>query len=367
MGDNEGVEIILSPSPDIPFNRISEEDGRNANPEDTAVSREDVAVLPDHSGDRAPQDYPTPQPDPPYPLDNPSEPSDPFVIQPGHYLPDDTDKGAFVEGDIPGIPATRKEFQPSIPRPSEPISHPDQPVQPVYPRSSDRDAHPHPVQLPDQPQPNPHQFQPVHPQPRQQQPIPYQPPPQIPSQRPQVSPSNQRIEQAPYPAPQPQPTPYQQPHPLGGNFPPPTQSTHPKDPRFTGTQRQPEPRGMDAPQPEYYPGGEGGYAPSSGEQPYPEPHPQIHQTDPNVKILASGMRPDVQEYAVALARQAIAEFPHEKMRIAHHLMTKFEESYGPPWCCVVSDGQLGFYVRYDPVNHIYFAVGEIILFLFKTQ
>uniref|UniRef100_A0A0M3I877 Dynein light chain n=1 Tax=Ascaris lumbricoides TaxID=6252 RepID=A0A0M3I877_ASCLU len=55
------------------------------------------------------------------------------------------------------------------------------------------------------------------------------------------------------------------------------------------------------------------------------------------------------------------------MPIAQHLMTRFEQKYGAPWHCVVSDGQLGFYVRYDPAGHIYFAVGSTIIFLFRNQ
>ncbi|VDK50909.1 unnamed protein product [Gongylonema pulchrum] len=55
------------------------------------------------------------------------------------------------------------------------------------------------------------------------------------------------------------------------------------------------------------------------------------------------------------------------MAIAHYLMTHFEEKYGSPWHCVVSDGNLGFYVRYDASNHIYFAIGNTTFFLFKSQ
>ncbi|VDN08504.1 unnamed protein product [Thelazia callipaeda] len=87
----------------------------------------------------------------------------------------------------------------------------------------------------------------------------------------------------------------------------------------------------------------------------------------NAQVIATGMEAEMQEYAIQCANEAIAEHSGQNMAIAQYIMSHFEEKYDSPWHCVVSDGNLGFFVRYDASNHIYFTVGPITIFLFKNQ
>lgn len=57
---------------------------------------------------------------------------------------------------------------------------------------------------------------------------------------------------------------------------------------------------------------------------------------------------------------------NQNMAIAQYIISHFEEKYGPSWHCIVSDGNLGFFVRYDPSDHIYFSLGSLTVFLFKN-
>lgn len=97
------------------------------------------------------------------------------------------------------------------------------------------------------------------------------------------------------------------------------------------------------------------------------PQPDCDTGSDQINIIASGMDEEMQQFAVQCANEAIAQHRNEKMAIAQYCMHHFEQKYGPPWHCVVSDGNLGFYVRYDASNHIYFVIGPITIFLFKSQ
>ncbi|CAG9535451.1 unnamed protein product [Cercopithifilaria johnstoni] len=96
-----------------------------------------------------------------------------------------------------------------------------------------------------------------------------------------------------------------------------------------------------------------------------EPIPALTESEV-CQVIATGMNTEMQEYASLLAREALTQFPNQMMAIARHIMMNFEERYGPPWCCVVSNGQLGFYLRYDRQNYIYFALSRHTIFLYKT-
>ncbi|EJW84593.1 hypothetical protein WUBG_04497 [Wuchereria bancrofti] len=110
-------------------------------------------------------------------------------------------------------------------------------------------------------------------------------------------------------------------------------------------------------------------------QPYPE-LPEPYQPQPPApasvgpevcQIIATGMNTEMQQYASLLASEALTQFPNQMMAIARHIMMNFEERYGPAWCCVVSNGQLGFYLRYDRENHIYFTLSRHTIFLYKSS
>ncbi|KHN79427.1 Dynein light chain 1, cytoplasmic [Toxocara canis] len=87
--------------------------------------------------------------------------------------------------------------------------------------------------------------------------------------------------------------------------------------------------------------------------------------DPKVLLVASGMDDEMEALAIKLAIEAIAMFPNEKMRIAKRIASRFEAKYGASWHCIVSDGHMRFYVRYNVDDHIYFAVGQMSIFLFR--
>ncbi|VDM94334.1 unnamed protein product, partial [Onchocerca ochengi] len=97
----------------------------------------------------------------------------------------------------------------------------------------------------------------------------------------------------------------------------------------------------------------------------PQPAPISSGGSEVCQIIATGMNMEMQQYASSLASQAFAQFPNHLMAIARHIMMNFEERYGPPWSCIVSNGQLGFYLRYDRQNHIYFALSGHTIFLYK--
>ncbi|VBB33272.1 unnamed protein product, partial [Acanthocheilonema viteae] len=106
----------------------------------------------------------------------------------------------------------------------------------------------------------------------------------------------------------------------------------------------------------------------------PPPHPRNHHPQPvpastgseACQVIATGMNMEMQQYASLLANEALTQFPNHMMAIARHIMVHFEERYGSPWCCIVSNGQLGFYLRYDRQNYIYFALSRHTIFLYKT-
>ncbi|CAG9535452.1 unnamed protein product [Cercopithifilaria johnstoni] len=98
-----------------------------------------------------------------------------------------------------------------------------------------------------------------------------------------------------------------------------------------------------------------------------DPNPNCGTEIANARITASGMDTEKQQYAVQCANEAIAQHSNHNMAIAQYIMSHFEDKYGSPWHCIVSDGNLGFYARYDPTNHIYFSLGPITIFLFKNQ
>ncbi|VDK76891.1 unnamed protein product [Litomosoides sigmodontis] len=85
----------------------------------------------------------------------------------------------------------------------------------------------------------------------------------------------------------------------------------------------------------------------------------------NAQIIASGMDAEKQRYAVQCGNEAVAQHSNQNMAIAQYIMSHFEEKYGPSWHCIVSDGSLGFFVRYDPTDHIYFSLESLTVFLFK--
>ncbi|KHN83915.1 hypothetical protein Tcan_12328 [Toxocara canis] len=87
----------------------------------------------------------------------------------------------------------------------------------------------------------------------------------------------------------------------------------------------------------------------------------------DVRIAASGMTPQMTQCAVQLAKEGLEKYPDEKMHIAQHVVTGFEEWFGVPYHCILSDGQLGFNVGYDANNHAYFGVGPITVFLFRNN
>uniref|UniRef100_A0A0R3RX33 Dynein light chain n=1 Tax=Elaeophora elaphi TaxID=1147741 RepID=A0A0R3RX33_9BILA len=105
----------------------------------------------------------------------------------------------------------------------------------------------------------------------------------------------------------------------------------------------------------------------SDSQTIDDPNPNLGTEIGNAQILATGMDAEKQQYAVQCANEAIAQHSNQNMAIAQYIMSHFEERYGSPWHCFVSDGTLGFYVRYDASNHIYFSLGSITVFLFKNQ
>ncbi|EFO28186.1 hypothetical protein LOAG_00288 [Loa loa] len=98
-----------------------------------------------------------------------------------------------------------------------------------------------------------------------------------------------------------------------------------------------------------------------------DPNPNIGAEMGNAQVIASGMDAEKQQFAVQCANEAIAQHSNQNMAVAQYIMSNFEERYGSPWHCVVSDGSLGFYVRYDPSNHIYFSIGATTIFLFQNQ
>uniref|UniRef100_A0A915Q1F5 Dynein light chain n=1 Tax=Setaria digitata TaxID=48799 RepID=A0A915Q1F5_9BILA len=107
------------------------------------------------------------------------------------------------------------------------------------------------------------------------------------------------------------------------------------------------------------------------QHPHPPPQPQPQPAiDPvqhgECQIIATGMNLEMQQYASSLASQALAQFPNHMMAIARHIMMNFEQRYGSPWSCIVSNGQLGFYMRYDRQNHIYFVSSGHTIFLYKN-
>ncbi|VDK38777.1 unnamed protein product [Anisakis simplex] len=55
------------------------------------------------------------------------------------------------------------------------------------------------------------------------------------------------------------------------------------------------------------------------------------------------------------------------MKIAKYIANAFEANYASLWHCIVSDGHMRFYVRYDADNHIYFAIGQLSIFLFRLH
>ncbi|KAM3716796.1 Dynein light chain 1, cytoplasmic [Dirofilaria immitis] len=99
---------------------------------------------------------------------------------------------------------------------------------------------------------------------------------------------------------------------------------------------------------------------------YPKPAPTLMKSEV-CQIISTGMNAEMQQYASSLATQAFAQFPNHLMAIARHIMINFEEKYEPPWCCIVSNGQLGFYLRYDRQNHIYFSLFKHTIFLYKES
>ncbi|KAL3985701.1 Dynein light chain type 1 family protein [Acanthocheilonema viteae] len=98
-----------------------------------------------------------------------------------------------------------------------------------------------------------------------------------------------------------------------------------------------------------------------------DPNPNCVTEIGNAQIIASGMDAEKQQYAVQCANEAIAQHSNQNMAMAQYIMSHFEDRYGSTWHCIVSDGSLGFYVRYDPSNHIYFSLGSITIFLFKNN
>uniref|UniRef100_A0A915Q4L9 Dynein light chain n=1 Tax=Setaria digitata TaxID=48799 RepID=A0A915Q4L9_9BILA len=105
----------------------------------------------------------------------------------------------------------------------------------------------------------------------------------------------------------------------------------------------------------------------SDSQAVDDPSPNCATEFSNAQIIASGMDEEKQQFAVQCANEAISQHPNQNMAMAQYIMAHFEERYGAPWHCIVSDGSLGFFVRYDQSNHIYFAIGSITIFLFKNQ
>ncbi|VDO21446.1 unnamed protein product, partial [Brugia timori] len=102
-------------------------------------------------------------------------------------------------------------------------------------------------------------------------------------------------------------------------------------------------------------------------EPYQPQPPAPASVGPEVcQIIATGMNTEMQQYASLLASEALTQFPNQMMAIARHIMMNFEERYGPVWCCAVSNGQLGFYLRYDRENHIYFTLSRHTIFLYKS-
>uniref|UniRef100_A0A915B2D3 Dynein light chain n=1 Tax=Parascaris univalens TaxID=6257 RepID=A0A915B2D3_PARUN len=86
------------------------------------------------------------------------------------------------------------------------------------------------------------------------------------------------------------------------------------------------------------------------------------------KIISSCMDMEMQQFAVTVAVQGIEmKFADEKMQIARLLMRHFDERFGARWHCIVGDQPLGFYVRYDQQNYLYFIVEPLTILLFKHQ
>lgn len=54
------------------------------------------------------------------------------------------------------------------------------------------------------------------------------------------------------------------------------------------------------------------------------------------------------------------------MAVARDVMVACEQQFGESWNCVVSDGELGFYMRYHQENHIYCSVGGLTVFLYVS-
>ncbi|VDM06848.1 unnamed protein product [Wuchereria bancrofti] len=105
----------------------------------------------------------------------------------------------------------------------------------------------------------------------------------------------------------------------------------------------------------------------SNPQSIDDPNPNSGIEIGNAQIIASGMDTEKQQYAIQCANEAIMQHPSQNMAMAQYIMSHFEERYGSAWHCIVSDGNLGFYIRYDPSNHIYFFIGSTTIFLFKNE
>lgn len=249
-----------------------------------------------------------------------SQPSEP--VQPHVPEPEPEPEKSQEEPEIPSSSPERRGSEPEphieavTPEPKRPAPEPEPEEPAAVPEH--HSPEPEPERHISEPEPEPE----VPTRPKRESP---EPKPEIPSAPPkQPSPEPVPARDNWHPQPQPQPQPHPQPQP----------------------QPQPQPRQQPVPR-------------------YPEPRP-VRNTR-NMQIIASGMSEEMQQYAVTLAQEAIANFSTDKMRIAHHLMSKFEEAYGAPWHCVVSGGELGFFVRYDPQNHIYFTLDSNTIFLFKHQ
>ncbi|VDN08503.1 unnamed protein product [Thelazia callipaeda] len=84
------------------------------------------------------------------------------------------------------------------------------------------------------------------------------------------------------------------------------------------------------------------------------------------QIVGTGMNKCMQQLAISLAGEALTQFQNNLMLVSRHVMMNFEQRFGQVWHCIVSEGNLGFYMRYDPENHIYFTFEKYTFFLYKV-
>mmetsp|Transcript_11553 Transcript_11553/g.10475 ORF Transcript_11553/g.10475 Transcript_11553/m.10475 type:complete len:89 (+) Transcript_11553:31-297(+) len=81
-------------------------------------------------------------------------------------------------------------------------------------------------------------------------------------------------------------------------------------------------------------------------------------------VKSSFMHPDMQDYAISTAQDAITNYTTEQ-EIASAIKTQFELKYPSTWHCFVGRN-FGSNVTHESSKFIYFYIGQIGVCLFAT-